>query len=202
MKRFFNISLAIAFIILFSGCAKNFYAVDPARINYTASNSFEDVTLNYRYDVLREKGNNKIAKKEIKKHIKLVAVKIINNTDSVINIGNNAAFYSGNTMIFPLDPISIKNELKQSVPSHLLYLLLTPLTLSVNGSSPYPIGLILGPVISGGNMITAAIANKNLYNELVKYDILHRDIQAGETVFGLVGFRDIDYTPLTIRLIK
>jgi len=202
MRKFINFSLALAFISLFSGCAKSFYELHPANIAYTASNNLEDIKLYYRYDVLREEGNTKLAKKEIKNNIKLVAVKITNNTDTVINIGSNAAFYSGNTLIYPIDAISIRNELKQSVPGYLPYLLLTPLTLSVNGSSPFPIGLILGPAIAGGNMITAANANRDLYKELVKYDVLYRDIKSGETVYGLVGFRNLDYIPLTIKLIK
>lgn len=192
----------LAFIFLFGGCAQSYYALNPTKIAYTASNNLEDITLNYRYDILSEKGNKKISRKERKHNVKLVAVKITNNTDTVINIGNNAAFFSGNSITYPMDAISTKNSLKQSVPSHLFYLLLSPLTLSVNGSNPFPIGLILGPAISGGNMLVAASANNNLYKDLVQYDILFRDIQPGETVFGLVGFRNLDYAPLTIKLIK
>jgi hypothetical protein len=115
---------------------------------------------------------------------------------------NNTAFFNGSTMIFPMDAISTKNALKQSVPGYLFYLLMTPLTLSINNSNPYPIGLILGPLLTGGNMLAAGSANNNLYRELVKYDILYRDIQPGETVFGLVAFRNLDYAPLTIKLIN
>ncbi len=202
MKKFLNSCLILALIFLFSGCAQSYYSLNPTKIAYTSSNNLEDITLNYRYDILNERGNKKISKKERKHNVKLVAVKITNNTDKVINIGNNAAFFSGNSMTYPLDAISTKNSLKQSVTSHLLYLLLSPLTLSVNGSNPFPIGLILGPVISGGNMMNAASANKNLYKELVEYDILFRDILPGQTVFGLVGFRNLDYAPLTIKLLK
>lgn len=202
MRKFIHSSLMLAFIFLFGGCAQSYYALNPTKIAYTASNNLEDITLNYRYDILGEKGNKKISKKERKHNVKLVAVKITNNTDTVINIGNNAAFFSGNSITYPMDAIATKNSLKQSVPSHLFYLLLSPLTLSVNGSNPFPIGLILGPAISGGNMLVAASANNNLYKNLVQYDILYRDIQPGETVFGLVGFRNLDYSPLTVKLIK
>ncbi|MDD4970609.1 MAG: hypothetical protein PHT07_14380 [Paludibacter sp.] len=202
MRKFLHCSLLLAFIFLFTGCAQSYYAINPPKIVYTSSNNLEDITLNYHYDVLREKGNNKISKKEKKNNVKLVAIKITNNTDKVINIGNNAAFYNGSTMIFPMDLISTKNALKQSVPGYLFYLLMTPLTLSINNSKPYPIGLILGPLLTGGNMLAAGSANESLNKELVKYDILYRDIQPGETVFGLVGFRNMDYAPLTIKLIK
>jgi hypothetical protein len=192
----------LAFIFLFTGCAKSYYALNPTKIVYTASNSLDEISLNYRYDILREKGNRKISKKEIKYNVKLVAVKVTNNTDKIINIGKNAGFFNGSTMIFPMDAFSTRNVLKQSVPSHLWYLLLTPLTFSFNGSKPYPIGLILGPVLSAGNMLAASSANNSFYKELVQYDILYRDIQPGETVFGLVGFSNLDYAPLTLKLIK
>lgn len=202
MRKLINISLTLTFILLFSSCAQAYFAINPTKIAYNASNNFDAIDINYRYDVLHEKGNNKIAKKEKKHDIKLVAVKITNNSDKVINIGGNAAFFSGNSMIYPIDAISTKRYLKQSEASHLLYLLLTPLTFSFNGSEPLPIGLILGPLITGGNMVVSGTANKNLYKELVEYDILNHDIEVGETIYGIVAFKSIGYTPLTVKFIK
>ncbi|MDD3078664.1 MAG: hypothetical protein PHH37_06135 [Paludibacter sp.] len=202
MKRILLFSLFIACILLLSSCAQSYYALSPEKTTYIASNNLNDINLHYRYDILNESGNRKLSKKEKKQNIKIVAVKIINNTDHIINIGNNAAFFSGNTLIYPMDAISIRNNIKQSVPSYLWYLLLSPLTFSFNGSDPAPIGLLLGPGIAGGNMLVAGTANKSFYNELTKYDILNRDIQVGETVYGIVGFRDLDYVPLSIRLIE
>jgi len=192
----------LAFIFFFSWCAQSYYALKPGKIIYNASTNFEAITLNYRYDILREKGNKKLSKKEKRNNVKLVAVKITNNTDKVINIGNNAAFFNGGTMIFPMDAMSTKNALKQFFPGYILYMLLTPLTVTVNNSKPYSLGLILGPVLSGGNMLAAAIANDDLYKELVQNDILYRDIKPGEIIFGLVGFRNLDYVPLSLKLTK
>jgi len=202
MRKFIRFSLMLSFVFLLSGCAQSYNLLKPTEIVYTDTNNFEEISLNYHYDILYKEGNLKIANKERKNNIKLVAVKITNNSDRVINIGGNAAFFSGNSMIFPMDAISIRNNLKQSVPGYLLYLLLTPLTITLNNTTRLPVGLILGPAISGGNMLAAGNANKYLYNDLVQYDILNRDIQIGETVFGLVGFRNLDYVPLTIKLIK
>lgn len=202
MKNFIRFSILFAIIFVLFGCARGYRTINPTRIIYSPSNNLDDIALEYRYDIFNDAGNKKIIKKEQKKNIKLVAVKITNNTDKVINIGGNAAFFNGNSMLYPLDAISIKKNLKQSTPSYLLYLLLSPLTLSVNGSDPFPIGLILGPAISGGNMLIASNANNNFYKELVEYDILHRDIEPGKTVFGLVGFRDFRYEPLSVKIIK
>jgi len=202
MRKFFPFSLMLAFILLIGGCAQSYYPLKPSKVTYNTSNNLEEISLNYRYDLLYEKGNYKFSKKEKTHAMKLVAVKITNNTDRIINIGNNAAFYNGNVMIYPMDAISIKNNLKQSVSPYLFYLLFTPLTFSFNNSHPVPVGLVLGPLLAGGNLLGASTANTNLYNELVQNDILNRDFQVGETVFGLVGFRNLDYAPLTIKLIK
>ena len=187
---------------MIGGCAQNYYAINPSKISYNASNVLEDISLYYRYDVLDARGNSKLARKEKRLKVKLVAVKVTNNTDSIINIGRNALFFSGGSKIFPLDAISLKNNIKQSLPSQLFYLLLSPLNLTLNNNDPIPIGYLLGPAISGTNIVVAGKANKNFYKELQQNDILYRDIRVGETVYGLVGFQNLDYAPLTIKLIK
>ena len=202
MKKFIYNSILLAIIILFTSCAQSYYAINPTRIVYTASNNLEGISLDYRYDILNEKGNSKMSKKERSFDVKLVAMRITNNTSKVINIGNNAAFFSGNTAIYPLDVFSTERFLNQSAASHLFYLLLTPLTLTVSGASPVPIGLILGPAISVGNMLVASKANNDFNQELLQNDVLFLDIKPGETVYGLVGFKNIDFAPLSLKFIK
>jgi hypothetical protein len=176
--------------------------VNPQNLGYPATNNLQDISLSYRYDVLYEKGNTKMAKKEKRYNVKVVAVKISNNSDKTINIGGNVAFYNGNDILYPLDALTTKNVLKQSVPSYLLYLLLSATTLTVNNSDPFPIGLILGPGIAGGNMVAAGNANVNLYKELSQYDIMRRDINPGETIYGLVCFANVDYLPLSLKFVE
>lgn len=202
MRRLSLSSILCALIILLNGCAQSYQVIEPQKLNYSASNELENIGVYYQYDVLNKKGNKKFSNKENKKNIKVLAVKVVNNSNSTINIGNNAAFFSNNTMIFPIDPIALKSELKQSTASYLFYLLLAPLTFTINNSSPFPFGLILAPIITGGNMGAAAGANKNFYNELTQYDILYQDIEPGNTAFGLVAFRNIDYIPISIKFIK
>lgn len=202
MRKVFPLGLLLGFILVTGGCAQNYYAINPSKISYNASNLLEDISLYYRYDVLDARGNSKLARKEKRLKVKLVAVKVTNNTDTTINIGRNALFFSGGSKIYPLDAISLKNNIKQSLPSQLLYLLLSPLNLTLNNNDPIPIGYFLGPAISGTNIVVAGKANKNFYKELEQNDILYRDIRVGETVYGLVGFQNLDYSPLTIKLIK
>ena len=174
-------------------------------MNYNSHDFQDGVGISYKYDVLRERGNKKYANKETKKGVKLIAVKITNNTDSVINVGRDVAFYSGQSQLFPIEPMAIKESIKQIVPGYLPYLLLTFTNLYVaigTSTETYPIGLVLGPAITIGNMAMAGSANKNMLNELYEYNILSRDIQKGETVYGIIGIRDIGYSPISVKMIK
>jgi hypothetical protein len=201
MRKLIYITAIIAAIFMFVGCAQTYNTIRPTRLTYNSNSNLEDIKLEYRYDVLRERGNSKYRKKEDKFNIKLVAVKITNNTDEVIMIGKNAAFFNDKKMLFPLEAYTARNYLKQSTPPYLLYLLLTRLILTVNYDT-YPIGLVLGPGITVGNMLTASTANKKLYQELIDYEIAYREILPNETVYGLVAFKGLDYAALTIKRIN
>lgn len=198
-------TIATAFIL--SGCAASYKPIYPVSLNYDSHQSKNGVELSYKYDVLRQNGNKKYAKKENKKGVKLVAVKITNNSQSVVNIGKNLTLYSGNNQIIPMEPLVIKESIKQIVPGYLPYLLLTFVNLtttkSQNGTieqNVIPVGLILGPGITLGNMLIAGDANAKLLDELKLYNLIGRDIKPGETVYGIIGVRDMGYSPITVEV--
>ena len=173
--------------------------------SYDSHNLDDGVSLSYKYDVLREKGNRKYATKEDNKNIRIVAVKLTNNTDSTINV-RDITFYSGLNPVIPMDPLAIKNSIKQIVPAYLPYLLLTFVNLYVTKTEDgvpttdtYRIGLILGPGITIGNMAVAGSANENMLMELNDYYILNKDIHKGETVYGIIGLKAMGYSPLTVK---
>ena len=167
------------------------------------SQTVDNVTFSYKYDVLAETKNKKYAKKETKNKVKVLAVRFTNETDRPLTIGEDLLLYSGNTMITPMDPEAVVMSLKQNVPIYLLYLLLTPTNLYIqdgNRTQIYPIGLALGPGIAAGNMIGAGGANRNFQAEMVTHDIVGKVVQPGETFSGLIGIHDEGYNPLTIKL--
>jgi hypothetical protein len=205
MKKQISRVLTITLLITLYGCAATYKPIKPATLNYHTLESQDGIDFSYKYDVLREKGNKKYAKKEHNRGIKLIAVKVTNNTDNVINVGRDLAFYSGQSQIFPMEPQAIKHSIRQIVPAYLPYLLLTFTYLTVSDGSSvatFPIGLVLGPGITIGNMVVAGSANKKMLNELYDYNILSRDIQVGETVYGIIGVRDIAYTPISVKIKK
>jgi len=205
MKNLISQFLIIISFLVLCGCAATYKNVNPPSINYSSHDLQDGISLSYRYDILREKGNTKYAKKEDNKGVKLIAIKLTNNTDSVINVNKDLVFYSGSNAVIPMDPLAIKNTIKQVVPGYLPYLLLSFVNLYVtkdNKTETYHIGLVLGPGITIGNMAVASTSNTNMLNELNEYNILYSDIKKGETLFGIIGLRDVGYNPISVKLKK
>lgn len=205
MKKVILHSLLVIVVFVFGGCAATYKNIDPPALNYSAHDLQDGISLSYKHNVLRERGNNKYAKKEDKAGVRLVAIKLTNNTDSVLRVNRDLVFYSDSNQIFPLAPMAIKNSIKQVVPAYLPYLLLTLVNLSItnnNKTQVYPIGLVLGPGIAGGNMAVAGSSNNKMLKELIEYDILSRDIQKGETVYGIIGIFDLGYNPISVKIKK
>jgi len=205
MEKIILKSFILISSILLIGCAATYKPINPPSVKYNSFAFQDGIEFSYKYDVLRERGNKKLAKKEDKKGVRLVAIKVTNNTDSVINIGKDVIFYCGQNPIVPIEPQALKRSIQQVVPGYLPYLLLTFVTLNVttgNSAETFRIGYILGPFITIGNMVVAGSANKNLLTELNNYNLLNRDIQNGETVYGIIGIRDSGYNTISLKTRK
>lgn len=186
-----KISFVLFFsLLLFCSCASYYRAIQPEVINFPPKNTPEKVEIAYRYDVLREVGNKKYVNSEYKKNIKIVAVKLTNNTNAPINT-NDIEFYLNDSKIVLLSPYEIQTRIKQSSGAYCLYFIgclsLAPLDIAVFGA------------IGVGNIIVASEANKKLYNELLRYDISNREIEKGESVVGIIGFNGSHSDPIEIR---
>lgn len=195
--RFFKITLLLLAIISLTSCASSYQAIQPKTINYLSNNSDKGIKLEYKYDLLYKK----YEKKEAKKGVKVVAVKITNDSDQDVMFGRDIKLtYENGTEVPVMENDRVYKTLKQSPASYLLYLLLSPIMLTTtkttsNGGyitqdeTNIPIGLILGPGIAGTNMIVASSANKNFKSDLLVYNINGTLIKAGETKYGLIGIK-------------
>lgn len=203
MKQMIFKALLVIAIISFNGCAMYYRPISPDKVNYNILENHDGIELSYRYDLLRERGNKKMAKKELANGIKIIAVRLTNNTDTIVTVGKNIAFYSGLNEIIPMEPLVVKNKVRQSVIGYLPYFLgaFGNSNVTYNGRvvSTFQFGLLLWPGIAIGNMFVAYGANSNLLKELRAYDIVDKDIKPGETIYGIIGVRDDSFVPLTIR---
>ncbi|MFM9841287.1 MAG: hypothetical protein ACKVOQ_23685 [Cyclobacteriaceae bacterium] len=200
---------SVLFILMFSSCASTYKSLKPSSSYFGNAEEVNGVKFSYKQGVLAETRNKKYAKREISKAVKVVSVKIVNNSDKNLVIGQNTKFYTGNSELRLIEPNTIHQQLKQGVPIYLLYLLLSPTQLTTGSStinnngtitsaSTTPIGLILGPGIAIGNMAVAGTANQNFLRELNEFNLINKTIAPGQTVFGLIGINDIGYNPVRL----
>ncbi|AXT52111.1 hypothetical protein D1818_15150 [Aquimarina sp. BL5] len=193
---------------LMGSCASGYKTIVPAQINYKSSSVDQSVVLNYEYNLL----NKRYSKKEIKKGVKLIAVKITNNGDRDLVFDKDILLQNqSGTPLTILESKQVFKKLKQSVPSYLWYLLLAPLNLQTTktnefgqttSNNVFPVGLIVGPGIAGGNMIVAGSANKKFKMDLYMYNLQGTRIKKGSTVYGLVGIKSNTFKAIDIKLIK
>jgi hypothetical protein len=199
--RIIKITLLFIAISTLTNCASGYKMIEPKSINYISTNETENVKLEYKYDLL----DKKYAKKELKKGVKLVAIKITNNSEKDLMFGRDAKLtYINGTEIFVMENEKVFTSLKQSAASYLWYLLLTPLNFytSENGrqTSSIPIGLLVGPGLAGGNMIAVSSANKKFKTEMLEYNINGTLIKKGETKYGLIGIKVDSFDSLKLKV--
>ncbi len=205
-----KISSLLFFAMLFNGCASGYQKINPETINYSPKSIESNILLEYKYDLLEKK----YKKKETKNNIRLIAVKITNNTEKEIVFRRDFKLsYENGNEVSLIQTERLHKTIKQNPTSYLWYLLLLPIqlysgtTTTSNGyyaettpTNSFPIGLIVGPGLAGGNIIAAISANKNFKNELMQFDLNGKTIRKGETVYGLIGLNSNSYDSIKIKV--
>jgi hypothetical protein len=199
--KIIKITLLITLAITLTNCASGYKMIEPQSINYISSNESDGVKLEYKYDLLEKK----YEKKELKKGVKLVAVKITNNSGKDLMFGRDVKLaYENGTEVYIMENEMAFKTLKQSPASYLWYLLLTPMNFytTENGqeTSSTPVGLVVGPGLAGGNMIVAGSANKKFKEEMLEYNVNGTIIKSGETKYGLIGIKTDSFDALKLKI--
>ena len=108
--RIIKITLLLITIASFTSCASGYKMIEPETINYISTNESDNVKLEYKYDLLHKK----YAKKEEKKGVKLVAVKITNNSGKDVMFGRDAKLtYENGTEVYVMENEKAFKTLKQ-----------------------------------------------------------------------------------------
>ncbi len=200
--KILKLVILLAFTIALTSCASRYKTINPKAINYISNNSDNGVSIQYKYDLLRKK----YAKKEVKKGIKVISIKVTNSTENDLVFGKDIKlFYENENELVLMNKDEIFKNLKQKPATYLLYLLLTPVKLyktSYTGEQEviFPIGYVLGPGIAAANMITSSSSNNKFKTELLDYDITGTTIKKGETVYGLIGVRSDSFNAIKVKL--
>jgi hypothetical protein len=200
--RIIKITFLCIAIVSITSCASSYKLIEPETIYYVSKSETENVKLEYKYNLLHKK----YKKKELKKGVKLVAIKITNNSDRDLILGKDATLtYANGAPVFVMENDKVFISLKQSPASYLWYLLLNPLNLYTTDSngeetSTTPIGLIIGPGLAGGNMIAASRANKKFKMEMMAYNINGTLLKKGEVYYGLIGIQSDSFDSLELKM--
>lgn len=195
--------------LLLCNCASNYHLLKPELVNYTSNTSVNDgIEIAYKYNAL----DKKYRKKAHAKDIRIVSIKIKNTTSKAIQLEKDFNLVSSlNNKLQIIRSEEAYRSIQQNPATHLLYLFLTPLHLNKVQTDQYgrtyqesifPIGLILGPAISLGNLITASNANKKFKKELAQYDIYDTVINPQQEVYGLIAIRSSEYPNITAQTIQ
>lgn len=199
IRRTFG-SLLTAMIVM--SCASSYKPIMPKMRAFTNPQTSEGITYAYRTNVLTETGNKKYANKEAKHGVKLIAIEIENQTESDIVLRNDAKFYLGDRIVFPMEPQQIHQQIKQPAGLYMLWSLLWIVINKCEGDDCTSIPLPVGVVIGAANTGLASSANKRLLEELMVNNILDRKISPGEKAIGLIGITADDIQSLRVELAR
>lgn len=199
--KFPQLFVAALSAVIFVSCASSYKAINPQTLNYVTTTQDQNFVLAYKYGVLQ----GKYAKKETKKGLKVIAVKMENKSGRDLVFAKDVKLaYSNKNEVVLADQKFVYNELKQGSAIYLLYLLLTPTKFTTNSNgretSSTPIGYALGPGIAFGNMLVASTANGNFKKELEKYAVEGTVIKNGETKYGLIGIHSNSFESVNVVL--
>jgi hypothetical protein len=205
MIKFFKISVLALSVLFLTNCASGYKKIQPKSITFASRSENNSVVLEYKYDLLEKK----YKKKELNNRLKVIAVKVTNNSANDLVFGKDIRLtYENGNELNLLETNVVYKAIKQSPASYLWYLLLSPMqfqtmTTNSNGqqqtSSSTPIGLVIGPGLAGGNIIAASSANKNFQNDLLENDIIGKVIKKGETVYGIIGIQSNNYDSIKVK---
>jgi hypothetical protein len=194
----FALLLSIFFL---SSCASSYDLINPPNLNYLSNSTDKSVTLDYKYNLLPKK----YAKKETKNNIKLIAVKLTNNSGRDLVFGKDIKLVYGNgSAVVLIDDDQVFKALRQQSGYYLFYMILTGATLNTTSdgqqTNSIPIGYALGPGLTATNMIVATTANKSFKEELLKYNIIGVTIKNKAIVYGLVGLNSTDFESINVKV--
>src|SRR5579871_755675 len=117
MKHLKTITGILAGCYLFASCAMSYRPIDPPTLHYRDGDSSNFA---YKFDVLAQTGNRKLAKKETKTQIRIVAVRIYNNTTQTLKYGTNYNIYAAHRVADILTPQEATANVKEIAPLYFL----------------------------------------------------------------------------------
>jgi len=214
--KFNCLALLVATVFL-SSCASTYYASNPGAFTYKTAikNDKDRVEYYFIFDVLKKMDLKKYANKERRKKVNMVAVKMVNNSDSTITLDrSHFSVISDNNKIKLYTPEEFYQFIKQKKGFYFFWVLFNPSYTTTTSPSPYysngyayvsppqvkyhsiPIGIPLALY----NFFRAKAANKKLRADLKKNYLIGKSIPPGGVAYGYIYMQAPQNRALTISL--
>jgi hypothetical protein len=187
LLRFSSLILIIGVLI---SCAANYYPISPLTIDYQDATFLEvdsNISIGYKYDVLRQAGNKKYARFEKRWNVSLLALFIDNKGTDTLYVPDDLVFLDGEIPVMPFE----LEELQ------MLYQTNTDLNRADSDwAADIPWWVSLG--FGSWNLIKSERADESLMEELENYYLIYSLIYPGTRVSGLIVLPIERNTPLSI----
>jgi len=193
-----NIKLFLLLIVSLSitSCASSYRPILPEEIEYINKTESQDVTLEYKFDLLEKNYGAKSKRKG--EH--LVAVKITNDSETTISWNENFIItHEDGSEIYKTENDELYNTLRQKRFVYFAYAPLSLITWKVY-NVVIPVGLIATSAIISSNSIKAKRSNERFKRNLDKYFLYDQSIMPGEVKYGLIGLKTQNQSPLKLTL--
>lgn len=193
MKR--KISLLFLTAAMLSSCAGIYKRSNPADFRYTTKRESGPLEYYYITNVFDRLGAKKYKRKEKKKGVVLIALKLVNkSSDTILITENNLKISNQTRNVILLSPMQYYNKVKQKSGFYFFWNFLpngyyTNETSVTNGQrviTPKYHFLPIGMSLSLLNFFVSRNSNKALKSDLFKYDLIGQKLLPGETVYGFL----------------
>ena len=188
-------------LLQMGSCAKKYYPLTPQNLGYPAGNKTSGIEVGYLYNLLSLKGNKKYAKKEQRKDLRLVAVKVTNHFDQSISIRRDVQFMANGNPIELVEPQISYNSLKQRAVLYVLYAFIFFRVPNYNSNGTQSSFIVpIGLPFAAYNLAVGLGANKKFLMDLEMFNLNSKIIMPGESAIGLISINNVGYPTLTARL--
>lgn len=178
-------------VLLFSNCAGTYKAFKMESIPFKEVVSTDSkIAYSTRQGVMYNTRNYKAAKREQKGQYSLLALKVINQTDLPIALGDLAYSCGGSTSVAPINLDEYLGEVKQKSGLYWLYLAGVVPNPFCKGCLKYVIPWGVAPAAI--NFGISRKNNKKMEKELRIYDLSGKILQPHDSIMGILPFKGIN----------
>jgi hypothetical protein len=163
--------------LFFTGCASNYHFIEPLKLDFqqpTDTLTGGLVQITWRYNVLKDAGNRRYARKEKRNRVSLLALRIDNRSADTLRFPEDFLVSTDSVLLEPLLLEEAGEALSQTFVED-------------NPAADVDAGTTLDFITGLFNTGIQLKANLRFAKEMMEYYLVYSDIMPGSVVVGLVA---------------